>query len=99
MKFAILLLPLSAAAHVRRHTLIEKPHPIVYHEMNLDMDKYRPPARETGLDNLQPLIAALTSRELEKLKKDKENLDRVQNEFLQSDLHKEALNMKIIPEE
>lgn len=89
----------ASAGHVRRVTVIQKPVPIVFHSINVDMDKYRPPAREAGLDKLQTVIADLTGAETARLSKDRANLEKVEEEFLESDLHKEALTMKLVPEQ
>lgn len=100
MKFLFAVIASVSGAHFRHHTThIEKPKPIVFHQIELDTEKYAPPARETGLEKINTALADLEEKESAHLKVERENLAKVKDEFLKSDLHKEAVNARMYRED
>lgn len=92
--FALAVLGIVSAItspHKKKHQL-NLPHTVTFHGLNFDMDQYRPaPAR---LDTSQ--ISMLEDQEKKEIQTEEDMLKKVENEYLGSDLHKEALSLKYV---
>ena len=83
----------------KRHSNIENlNHKIVVHGHKFDMDPYKPPAKVPGLENVMEKIRQIEDEEEADVRKEQDVIKKVEEEYLNSDLHKEALTLKLVDE-
>ena len=104
MKFFCLFAVTAARTEgpIRKHkhsTVIDLPHKITFNGLHLDLDQFKPRASETGMDSLKAEIVKIGEKEHQQLQAEQDVIKKVENEFLESDLHKEAMTLKFRPEE
>ena len=83
----------------RHSSIADLPHTITFHGLHVDLDQLKPPVRETGMDALSKQISTIQEKEHSQLVAEEEAIKKVETEFLNSDLHKEALAIKFRPDE
>ena len=99
---AVVCLALADARGVRKpHIVGPKPRPIEFHGIQgVDLDSVKPPEHEAAFDRMREEANLIELKEEEHLHKQLEAAKKVEREFLNSDLHKQALTMKLfnVPE-
>jgi hypothetical protein len=83
----------------KKHSNIDNlNHKITLHGHKLDVDQYKPPVKIPGLEAMIEKIHQVEDEEESEVKNEQEVIRKVEDEFLNSDLHKEALSMKLFEE-
>jgi hypothetical protein len=100
MKFVVFFGIFFAGAnseYIRRHRLVgPKPQPVEFHGLQgLDVDTYRPPEHEPALDALRAQIDDMEKKENERIHHQLLAVQKAEKDFLESDLHKEAINARL----
>ena len=81
--------------HHRKNPFSNMPHEVVIHTPKFDIEKYRPPKELHIMENEMQKIKQLEAREMDELKAEEAAIKKVETDYLASDLHKEALHMKL----
>ena len=85
--------------HFRR-SVGEKPRPIEMPSFtNMDLEAFRPPVHLAGFDLINSRAHEIEAAEQARLDKDAAGIKKVEEEFLESNLHKGALAMQLHKEE
>lgn len=84
----------TAPVHRKKHKL-NLPHTVTFHGLNVDLDQYKPGPVHVDMSQ----ISALEDQERKEIQLEEDILKKVETEYLNSDLHKEALRLKYIPED
>ena len=84
---------------LRRHPIVgPKPEPIVFHGfLGLDMDAFKPPQREPGFDEFRKQVDQVEQEEHDHILHELDATKKIEQDFLNSDLHKEAVHSKLFP--
>lgn len=85
--------------YIRRHAIVgPKPEPVVFHGfLGLDMDSFKPPQREPGFDEFRKQVDQIEGEEHEHIMHELDATRKIEQDFLNSDLHKEAVQSKLFP--
>lgn len=78
------------------HVPIGTPRPIEFHGLaHLDLDEFKPPVQEKAFSGLAKSYETVEQKLRSDIEKQVKQVQLVEKEFLDSDLHKEALAMKL----
>ena len=84
----------------KKHSAYENlNHQITVHGHKFDVEKYKPPAKIPGLSDVMDQIRKVEDEEETQVRNEQEAIHKVEDEYLNSDLHKEALTMKLYPDD
>ncbi len=81
--------------HHRKNPFANMPHEVVIHTPKFDIEKFKPPKELHFMDNEMKKIKEIEAREMDELKAEENAIKKVEADYLASDLHKEALEMKL----
>jgi hypothetical protein len=81
------------------HHQLNLPHEVVFRGLAVDMDQYRPPAHIPGMESEMAEISRMEAQEKKEIEAEEKILLNVQKEYLNSDLHKEAMTLKFLPDD
>jgi hypothetical protein len=82
--------------HHRKNPFANMAHEIVIHTPKLDLEKYKPPKELHIMEDQMKQIRDIEAKETEELKAEENAIKKVETDFLASDLHKEAVEMKLM---
>ena len=87
----------ATAKNVRGHHVVgARPRAIEFHGIQgVDLDAVKPPDHETAFDTMREQAHLIELGEAQRFAKQLAATKRVEKEFLNSDLHKQALTMKL----
>lgn len=83
--------------YIRHHKVVgPKPQPVEFHGfLGMDLDGFRPPEHEPAFDELREKIEAIEKEEQDRINHQLSAVHKAEKAFLESDLHKEAVGMKL----
>ena len=82
--------------HHRKNPFANMPHEIVIHTPKFDIEKYKPPKELHIMEDQMKKIKEIEAKEMEELKAEESAIKKVETDYLASDLHKEAVEMKLM---
>ena len=87
------------ADYIRRHSIVgPAPEPVVFHGLlGLDMDALKPPqTMGPAFDKFREDVTEAEQKQHEHIMAEYDAVKKVEQEFLQSDLHKAAVHGKLL---
>jgi hypothetical protein len=83
--------------YIRRHDIVgPRPEPVMFNGLlGIDMDALKPPQSLPELEKFRAEMNEVEQAQHDHIMKELEAAKKVEQEFLQSDLHKEALHNKL----
>jgi signal recognition particle receptor subunit beta len=106
--FSILSLAIVSDGHRRTHHAFRTPrhhrknpfsnmvHEIAIHTPKLDLEQYKPPKELHIMEDQMKEIQSIEAKETDELRAEEDVIKKVETDYLASDLHKEAVEMKLM---
>jgi len=99
LAFLALAVASAKADYVPRHAIVgARPSPVEFHGfLGLDLDMFRPPQSQPGIEEFRKEVDRADKEEHEFILHELDATRKVEQEFLNSDLHKEAVRSRLFP--